>query len=85
MARSIINDGLFETFKMDSVWGIHNWPGLEVGQTVVHTGAAMAGADIFILTIDGKGGHAALPHQSRDPIVAAGMVIVALQTLTSRR
>lgn len=84
-ARAMINDGLFQTFKMESVWGIHNWPGLKVGQTVVHSGAAMAGADIFILTIDGKGGHAALPHQSNDPVVAAGMVIVALQTLTSRR
>ena len=50
----MINDGLFEKFKMDSVWGMHNWPGLEVGRAVAHTGAAMAGADIFILTIDGK-------------------------------
>ncbi|MDG1413525.1 MAG: amidohydrolase, partial [Alphaproteobacteria bacterium] len=62
-ARSMINDGLFEKFKMDSVWGMHNWPGLEVGRAVAHTGAAMAGADIFILTIDGKGGHAAMPDQ----------------------
>ena len=84
-ARSMINDGLFEKFKMDSVWGMHNWPGLEVGRAVAHTGAAMAGADIFILTIDGKGGHAAMPQQSKDPVVAAGMTIMALQTLISRR
>lgn len=84
-ARSMINDGLFEKFKMDSVWGMHNWPGLEVGRAVAHAGAAMAGADIFILTIDGKGGHAAMPQQSKDPVVAAGMTIMALQTLISRR
>jgi len=52
---------------------------------LAHIGAAMAGADIFILTIQGAGGHAAMPHQTKDPIVAAGMVTVALQTLVSRQ
>jgi len=84
-ARSMIKDGLFEKFPMESVWGMHNWPGLEVGRALAHIGPAMAGADIFILTIQGLGGHAAMPHQTRDPVVASGMVITALQTLVSRQ
>lgn len=84
-ARSMINDGLFDRFPMESVWGMHNWPGMETGRATAHVGPAMAGADIFILTIDGSGGHAAMPHQTSDPIVAAGMITVALQTLVSRQ
>ena len=84
-ARSMIEDGLFERFPMRSVWGMHNWPGLEAGRALAHVGPAMAGADIFILTIKGSGGHAAMPHQTKDPIVAAGMVTMALQTLVSRQ
>lgn len=84
-ARSMIEDGLFEKFAMDSVWGMHNWPGLEVGRAVAHCGPAMAGADIFILTIQGKGGHAAMPHLTHDPVTAAGMCIMGLQTLISRQ
>ena len=64
---------------------MHNWPGLEAGRALAHVGPAMAGADIFILTIEGAGGHAAMPHQTKDPIVAAGMVTMALQTLVSRQ
>ena len=84
-ARAMIDDGLFDRFRMDSVWGMHNWPGLETGRAVAHIGPAMAGADIFTLTIEGSGGHAAMPHQTHDPIVAAGMITVALQTLVSRQ
>ena len=84
-ARSMIKDGLFEKFPMESVWGMHNWPGLEAGRALAHIGPAMAGADIFILTIEGVGGHAAMPHQTRDPVVASGVVITALQTLVSRQ
>ena len=84
-ARSMIKDGLFEKFPMESVWGMHNWPGLETGRALAHIGPVMAGADIFILTIQGLGGHAAMPHQTRDPVVASGLVITALQTLVSRQ
>ncbi len=83
-ARSMIEDGLFDRFPMDSVWGMHNWPGLEVGRAVA-LWAAMAGADIFVLTINGDGGHAAMPHLTRDPVAATGLCISALQTLISRR
>ena len=83
-AQAMINDGLFDRFRMDSVWGMHNWPGLETGRAVAHIGPAMAGADTFILTVKGSGGHAAMPHQTHDPIVAVGMITVALQALVSR-
>ena len=67
------------------IWGIHNWPGVPVGQAVIHKGFAMAGGDIIILTIEGKGGHAAQPQFSNDPIVSAGLTITALQTAISRQ
>ena len=84
-AKSIINDGLFNKFKIDSVWGIHNWPGVPLGEAVVHKGFAMAGGDILVITIEGKGGHAAQPQFSNDPIVSAGLTIIGLQTLISRQ
>ena len=84
-AKSMINDGLFKQFKIDSVWGIHNWPGIPVGQAVIHEGFAMAGGDIIVITVEGKGGHAAQPQYSNDPIVAAGLTITALQSLIARQ
>jgi amidohydrolase len=84
-AKAMINDGLFTKFHIDSVWGIHNWPGVPVGRAVIHKGFAMAGGDIIILTIEGKGGHAAQPQFSNDPIVSAGLTITALQTAISRQ
>ena len=84
-AKSMINDGLFKKFNIDSVWGIHNWPGVQVGQAVIHQGFAMAGGDIIEITIEGKGGHAAQPQFSNDPIVSAGLTITALQTTVSRQ
>ena len=84
-AKAMINDGLFKKFKIDTVWGIHNWPGIPVGQAVIHEGFAMAGGDIIVFTIEGKGGHAAQPQYSNDPMVAAGLTITALQGLISRQ
>ena len=84
-AKAMINDGLFKKFKIDTVWGIHNWPGIPVGQAVIHEGFAMAGGDIIVFTIEGKGGHAAQPQYSNDPMVAAGLTITALQSLISRQ
>ena len=84
-AKAMINDGLFKKFKIDTVWGIHNWPGIPLGQAVIHEGFAMAGGDIIVFTIEGKGGHAAQPQYSNDPIVAAGFTITALQSLISRQ
>ena len=70
---------------LNLIWGIHNWPGVSVGQAVIHEGFAMAGGDIIVLNIHGKGGHAAQPQHSNDPIVAAGLTITALQSLVSRQ
>ena len=84
-AKSMIKDGLFSKFNIDSVWGIHNWPGVPVGQAVIHEGFAMAGGDIIVITIEGKGGHAAQPQFSNDPMVSAGLTITALQNCISRQ
>ena len=84
-AKSMISDGLFEKFKIDNVWGIHNWPGVELGKAVIHKKFAMAGGDIFEINILGKGGHAAQPNVSNDPIIALGFIIVSLQTIISRQ
>ena len=84
-AKSMINDGLFKKFKIDNVWGIHNWPGVELGKAVIHKQFAMAGGDIFEINILGKGGHAAQPNVSNDPIIALGFIIVSLQTIVSRQ
>ena len=84
-AKAMINDGLFKKFKIDSVWGIHNWPGIPVGEAVIHEGFAMAGGDIIVIEVKGKGGHAAQPQYTNDPMVAAGFTITALQSLISRQ
>ena len=64
-----MEDGLFEKFDVEHVWGMHNWPGLETGKIAIHDGACMASADHFRITISSRGSHAAMPHQSQDPII----------------
>ncbi len=81
----MINDGLFNNFSMESVWGLHNWPGLDVGEIAVHKGPVMASFDQFSVLINGVGGHAASPHLSSDPILAATGIIQSLQQIVSRR
>lgn len=83
-ARSMIADGLFERFPMARIFGFHNWPGIEAGTVAVHDGVVMASGGRVTLTIDGHPGHAGMPHLTRDPLVAAGHLIVALQTIVSR-
>ena len=80
----MIKEGLFEMFPVDSVYGLHNWPGMPAGTFGVASGPIMAAADMFDLTINGRGGHAALPDQCIDPIVVASQVVSALQTIPSR-
>jgi len=80
----MIKEGLFKMFPVDSVYGLHNWPGMPAGTFGVGSGPIMAAADMFDLTINGRGGHAALPDQCIDPIVVASQVVSALQTITSR-
>lgn len=80
----MVQEGLFKTFPVESVWGMHNWPGLEVGKVAVMPGPMMAGTAVFDAVIHGKGGHAAMPHQTLDPIVIASEVVGALQSIASR-
>lgn len=83
-AKRMIEDGLFNLFPMDAVYGIHNWPDLPVGSAGVLSGAAMAAFAIFDIEVKGKGGHAAMPHKGADPVAAAFQIGSALQTIVSR-
>ena len=83
-AREMIKDGLFDLFPCDAVFGMHNWPGLAVGEFGVTPGPMMASSNEFVITITGKGGHAALPHNSADPVFAAGQMLSALQGIITR-
>ncbi len=83
-ARAMIRDGLFTRFPMDRIFGWHNWPGLAAGTVAVHPGPVMAAGNRFVMTIEGHAGHAALPHLTRDPVVAAGHAIVAAQSIVAR-
>ena len=82
--RVMVEEGLFERFPMQMVFGLHNWPGMPVGQIGVIEGPAMAGTDRFEIEITGRGGHAAMPHQAVDTVVAGSMLVGAVQTLVSR-
>ncbi|HEX7788987.1 MAG TPA: M20 aminoacylase family protein [Afipia sp.] len=84
-AREMIRDGLFERFPCDRVFAFHNWPDLPAGAIRSRPGPIMASADKFHLTITGKGGHAAMPHQTPDTILAASQLVQALNTIVSRR
>jgi amidohydrolase len=83
-AKSMIADGLFERFPMERIFGYHNWPGLDAGTVAVHEGPVMAAGNRVSFTITGHGGHAALPHLTRDPMVASAHLLLALQSIVSR-
>jgi amidohydrolase len=83
-AREMIKDGLFEQFPMQAVFGMHNWPGTDIGKFAVSPGPVMASSNEFKITIHGKGGHAALPHNSVDPIPVAAALVQGFQTIISR-
>jgi len=83
-AQAMIDDGLFERFPVKGVYGLHNWPGLPIGTFAVARGPAMASADRLDITVQGFGGHAAMPHLARDPVVAAAEIVLAAQTIVSR-
>jgi amidohydrolase len=82
--RVMIEEGFFDRFPAEQVFGMHNWPALPAGEFAVHSGPVMASADRFTVKLLGRGGHGAMPHQSRDPIVAAAQIVTALQTIVSR-
>jgi hippurate hydrolase len=83
-AKVMIEDGLFEKFPCDAVFAIHNKPGVPVGHIVTKGGPLLAAADRWDIRITGKGGHAAHPHSTLDPMVVGANIVMALQTIVSR-
>jgi hippurate hydrolase len=83
-AMAMIDDGLMDQFGVEQVYGMHNWPGSPVGSFSLRKGPLMASADEITITIEGKGGHGALPHLCIDPVMAGAQIILALQTIASR-
>ena len=83
-AAVMIEDGLFEKFPVDAVYGLHNWPGIPVGEMAVVPGPVMAGTCAFEISVRGHGCHAAMPQQGIDTIVAASQLVQALQTVVAR-
>lgn len=83
-AKQMIEEGLFEQFPADCVFGMHNFPDIPVGHFAIKSGAMMAAFDCFEIVINGQATHAAMPHLGNDAIVAAAQLITALQTIVSR-
>jgi amidohydrolase len=83
-ARAMMDDGLFDKFPCQAVFALHNWPAFAQGQMGVRVGPIMAAARMFEIIVRGKGGHAALPHTTIDPIPVACFIVAQLQTLVSR-
>jgi amidohydrolase len=83
-AKAMIDDGLLERFGIEEIYGMHNMPGLPVGEFAIRPGPLLAAADEFSITFTGKGGHAAYPHTTVDPVIMAAQCILALQTIVSR-
>ena len=83
-ARRMIEEGIFTLFPMDAVFGLHNWPGMKLGQFGMRAGAQMASSNEFTIDIVGKGAHAALPHNGIDPLMIAVNLAQALQTILTR-
>ena len=82
--KIMIEDGLFTDFNIDEVYALHNWPELPLGQFALNTGPMMAAVDEFDIIVKGKGGHAAIPQLTIDPIVISSHIILSLQSIISR-
>ena len=80
----MVKEGLFERFPANEVYALHNWPGLAPGKIAVRPGPMMAATDEILISVRGRGGHAAMPHLAADPVVATAHIISALQTIASR-
>lgn len=82
--KAMIDDGLFERFPADEIYALHNWPGLAAGQIGLRPGPMMAAADRIEIHIEGRGGHGAHPHMTVDPVLVAGHIITAAQSIVAR-
>ena len=83
-ARAMIQDGLFERFPMDAIFGMHNWPGMPAGTFAIKDGPCFASSNEFHITIRGKGTHGAMPHLGIDPVPVACQLVQAFQTILTR-
>lgn len=83
-AQAMIDDGLFERFPIDEIYGLHNMPSIVEGRIHTRSGGIMASEDNFVIRIKGKGSHASSPHLGVDPLVSASQIILGLQTIVSR-
>ena len=83
-AREMMNDGLFDRFPMDAIFGMHNWPGMAAGQFAIKDGPCFASSNEFHITLRGKGCHAAMPHLGVDPVPLACQLVQAFQTILTR-
>ena len=83
-AKAMIDDGLFDRFPAERVFALHNWPALPAGKIGITPGPAMAAADRIEIVVDGRGGHGAHPHIAVDPVLVAGHIITAVQSIVSR-
>ena len=83
-ARAMIQDGLFEKFPVQAIFGMHNWPGLPAGEFAVRSGPVFASSNEFNITIHGRGTHAAMPHGGIDPVLVACQVVQAFQSIVTR-
>ena len=82
--KAMVDDGMMSRWNIEEVFGMHNLPGLPVGQFATTPGPIMASVDVFDIVIEGRGGHAAMPHQCVDPVVIASQIVVGAQSLVSR-
>ena len=83
-ARKMMEDGLFGQFPCDAIFAMHNMPGFPQGKLLLRDGATMASSENITITIEGQGGHGAMPHVAIDPVVAGASIVMALQTIVSR-
>ncbi|XPV75991.1 MAG: amidohydrolase [Desulfovibrio sp.] len=84
-ALRVIEDGIFDKFNIEAMFGYHNWPGLETGKIAIHDGACMASEDRFNVIVTGSSGHASLPHSCNEPFAAVADIIKGLQSIIIRK
>lgn len=82
--REMVDDGVMDRWAIDEVYGMHNWPGMPVGSFAIRPGAFFAAADMFSIEVEGRGAHAAKPHEGVDTTLVASHIVVALQSIISR-
>jgi hippurate hydrolase len=83
-AKAMIDDGVLQRFPVERIFGLHNMPGMPAAEVAVSPGTVMAAVDKFEIAVTGRGGHSAMPHLTRDPVLAAAAMVMAMQSIVSR-